>query len=168
MLKLIQNTTYEVVALAMFLFLAAFNYLIGIGYVPSGILLTILGLYYLIKMILSFRNWKKSKLASVINAHINFMLFVCISGVGFILLSLPGGSELIHSSLVIPQLTVPLFGVIALIRWKKVPFYWTLIKANILKWIVGITLCLVFFYVFDIPSYLIRNGQEPIGWIPLY
>ena len=123
---------------------------------PLHFTLLIYVLIYIIRIFLSFHNWKISKGISLINACLNFQIAYALVGIGFTFLGYWGYPLLVNNAIVLPQFYLLVIGVFLLFRYKSTNWkmYWTYLRFNIFKAVLGITICFILFYAFDMPEKL--------------
>ncbi len=171
MWKYFDNLKFELIGLAIFyIVLLSESYGITIPY-ASFVLVTFVILFYLIKMFRSFKlsDWNRSKGATFLNFVLTLQFFCVVTGTAYLINQLPGGGELLHVSLLLPQYLIVMFAIALAIRWKKREIYWMITKVNILKMLAAVVVSLAFFYYFyDIPTYMRTKDDQHRGWIKLY
>jgi hypothetical protein len=170
MWKIFDNLKFELIGLTIFYFfylLESFG-VISTPYI-SGILMVVALLYYFVKLARSFKDWKSSKGACFINFFLNLEIFCVVMGTSYLLIRLPGGAELLHSSLLLPQFLLMLIAIVLAINWNKKHVYWELIKINVYKGVFAIFISIIFFYaIYDLPTYMRKGNEVNHGWIKLY
>jgi hypothetical protein len=154
MIKFIESNKVEGILIVIFILAIGLN-AFGLSYEIIGrCSLLILILFYLLRMLISFRQWKFSRGIVIINAYLNFQISSSVMAIGFIFLSYQGYAILTYNAITGPQTFLTVIGIFLIIRWRKInkKIYWEYSKANVIRSLTGIIICLILFYTLDIPS----------------
>lgn len=137
-------------------------------FIPLVIIYSIYTLLYIVRIFLSFHNWKISKGISLINAYLNYQIVYALSGIGFTFLKWPGYTLMTYNAIISPLYFLLIIAIFLLFRLDKINWklYWELIKLNIFRALIGITICIILFYSFDMSDKM--NPYPPHkSWITL-
>jgi hypothetical protein len=154
MVKFIESNKIEGILIIIFVVAIGLN-VVDLTYEIIGrYSLLILLLIYLLRMLISFRQWKFSRGISVINAYLNFQISSSVMAIGYIFLSYPGYGILTYNSITGPQTFLIIIGIFLVIRWRKIDkqVYWVFLKWNVIRAFTGVIICLLLFYALDIPT----------------
>jgi hypothetical protein len=125
-----------------------------IGRKVLGILWMLLSIFCIIRIFYSFRHWKFNKGISVINFILNIQIFYSLMAMCYTFCRWPGYSLVMYASINSVQIFLIPIAIFLLIRWTKLnrPTYWEYLKENIVKALIGIGICFILFYAYDMPS----------------
>jgi hypothetical protein len=154
-MKFIENKKIEYYILATFILSIGLTFInVSFRLIPLVICFSLLTLLYLIRLIISFRHWRFSRGISVINAYLNFELMYIVLAISYTFLNWPGSAILTYNAVTGPQFFLLIIGIFLIIRWTKLNkvIYWNILKENTYKVIIGIAVCFILFYYFDMPS----------------
>ncbi len=169
MRKIIESKKIEYSLIALFILSAGLSFItLTIGRKALVILWMLLSILYIIRMFYSFRHWKFSKGISVLNFILNIQIFYSLMAMCYTFCSWPDYSTVTYSSINSAQIFLLPIGIFLLIRWTKLvrPTYWEYLKENIAKALIGLVICFILFYAYDMPSNFKEYPPKGMG-IPL-
>jgi hypothetical protein len=157
MIKFLESQKVEFCAVVIFIISVAISFL-GIPFrlIPLEIIFRVFLLLYVLRIFISFRQWKSTKGVSLINAYLNFIIAYAVMAMGFTFLKLPGYPIVTYNVIAGPHYYVFLIAIVLIFifdrnRWTM---YWTNLKGNVFKVVLGILTCLILFKSFDMSSTL--------------
>jgi hypothetical protein len=134
--------------------------------IPLAISTALLLLIYLFRALFSFRYWKFSRGIAIINVLINFEMSYIVMGMCYTFLKWPDYGALIYMAIIsLPQMILLWIGLFLIFRWRglRKDIYWSYLKGNIMRSVLGIIICLFTFYGLDIPSKVKKYPPVDIG-----
>lgn len=125
----------------------------------------ILFFMYLIRMFISFRHWKFSKGISIINSFLNVQILICLEAITFVFLNWPGHYLITYVAITGTQMFIAIILIFLILKRKQInrTIYWEYLGENTVKAIIGMLICFILFYKFDMASH-INNYPPDMGF----
>lgn len=86
---------------------------------------------------------------------------ICLDAIAFTFMHWPGHYFLTYEAITGTQIFIVIIGIFLLIKWTKInkTVYWGYLKENSIKALIGMIICFILFYAFDMPSHF--NNYTP-------